>query len=117
MMNGGSTAPFPQTREGREGWGSTWLSQVKEKQVAGSDVWRRRERRALSGDYGRWGTDAGNGAGAAGAAGATETRAKGGGIRLAWPFWAGYWTYGHRPERTVTYLEKFQKNMDFDILK
>jgi hypothetical protein len=34
MANEGSTAPFPQTREGREGRGSARLGQVEEKQGA-----------------------------------------------------------------------------------
>jgi hypothetical protein len=90
---------------------------VKEKQGADSDAWRRRERRAPGDYYGRWGTRASNGVGVAGTYnGATEARATGG-VRLAWLFWAGYWADDHRPESTITFLEKFQKNKDFDILK
>jgi hypothetical protein len=60
----------------------------------------------ISGGRGRW------------LGGATEVRAKvggGGGVRLAWPLWAGYWAGCHRPERTVTFLiysNKFQINLN-----
>jgi hypothetical protein len=61
MANGGLTTPFPQIREGREGWGSARRGQVEEKQ-GGLDAWRRRGRRAPGGDCGWWGISIGNGA-------------------------------------------------------
>jgi hypothetical protein len=82
MVNGGSTTPFPQTREGREGWGSARRGQVEEKQwgwlgrVEEKGKESPRQRLWTVGDRCRqW----------CGRGWAMEAHARGGGVRLVWP--------------------------------